>query len=66
MPRLDSDRLGREGLGTIGRSGPTRQSLLGRWGTPEDVARAAAFLASPAADFITGQMIPVNGGFRHE
>jgi 3-oxoacyl-[acyl-carrier protein] reductase len=43
-----------------------RQSLRGRWGTPEDVARAALFLASPAADFITGQVIPVNGGFRYE
>jgi 3-oxoacyl-[acyl-carrier protein] reductase len=44
----------------------TRQALRGRWGTPEDVARAVAFLASPAADFITGQIIVVNGGFRHE
>ncbi len=43
-----------------------RQALRGRWGTPEDVARAAAFLASPAADFITGQIINVNGGFRYE
>jgi 3-oxoacyl-[acyl-carrier protein] reductase len=43
-----------------------RQALRGRWGTPEDVARAAAFLASPAADFITGQVIPINGGFRFE
>jgi 3-oxoacyl-[acyl-carrier protein] reductase len=43
-----------------------RQSLRGRWGTPEDVALAAAFLASPAADFITGQVIPINGGFRFE
>jgi 3-oxoacyl-[acyl-carrier protein] reductase len=43
-----------------------RQSLLGRWGTPEDVAKAAAFLASPAAEFINGQVIPVNGGFRYE
>lgn len=42
------------------------QSLRGRWGTPEDVARAAAFLASPSADFITGQVISVNGGFRYE
>lgn len=41
-----------------------RQALRGRWGTPEDVARAAAFLASPAADFVTGQVIPINGGFR--
>jgi 3-oxoacyl-[acyl-carrier protein] reductase len=43
-----------------------RQSLRNRWGTGEDVARAAAFLVSPAADFITGQVIPVNGGFRYE
>jgi 3-oxoacyl-[acyl-carrier protein] reductase len=43
-----------------------RQSLCGRWGTPEDVARAAVFLASPAADFISGQTIAVNGGFRYE
>jgi 3-oxoacyl-[acyl-carrier protein] reductase len=44
----------------------SRQALRGRWGTPEDVARAAAFLASPAADFITGQVIPINGGFKYE
>jgi 3-oxoacyl-[acyl-carrier protein] reductase len=44
----------------------TRQALASRWGTPEDVARAAAFLASPAADFITGQVLNVNGGFRYE
>jgi 3-oxoacyl-[acyl-carrier protein] reductase len=43
-----------------------RQALRGRWGTPEDVARAALFLLSPAADFITGQVIDVNGGFRYE
>jgi 3-oxoacyl-[acyl-carrier protein] reductase len=43
-----------------------RQSLRGRWGTPDDVAKAAAFLASPAADFMTGQVIPINGGFRYE
>ncbi len=40
------------------------ESLLGRWGTPEDVARVARFLASPDAQFITGQVIVVNGGFR--
>lgn len=40
------------------------ESLRGRWGTPEDVAHTACFLASPAADFITGQTIAVNGGFR--
>ena len=35
---------------------------LGRWGTPEDVAAAAVFLASDDAAFLTGQTIAVNGG----
>ena len=35
---------------------------LRRWGTPEDVAGAALFLASDEAAFLTGQMIMVNGG----
>lgn len=39
------------------------ESLLGRWGTPQDVAAAAAFLASPEAAFITGQVLNINGGF---
>ena len=40
------------------------EALLARWGTPEDVAKAIAYFASPAADFITGHILPVNGGFR--
>jgi len=35
---------------------------LGRWGTADDVAGAAVFLASPAAAFLTGQTILVGGG----
>jgi len=35
---------------------------LRRWGTPADVAGAAIYLASPAATFITGQAININGG----
>jgi 2-amino-4-hydroxy-6-hydroxymethyldihydropteridine diphosphokinase len=38
------------------------ETPLGRWGLPLDVARTARWLASPAADFITGQIIRVNGG----
>jgi 3-oxoacyl-[acyl-carrier protein] reductase len=39
-----------------------RSAPLGRWGRPQDVADAAVWLASPAAGFITGQAINVNGG----
>jgi 2-dehydro-3-deoxy-D-gluconate 5-dehydrogenase len=35
----------------------------GRWGTPEDLAGIAVFLASRASDFITGTAIPVDGGY---
>jgi 3-oxoacyl-[acyl-carrier protein] reductase len=35
---------------------------LKRWGTPEDVAGAALYLASPAASFLTGQTINIGGG----
>jgi 3-oxoacyl-[acyl-carrier protein] reductase len=39
-----------------------RESLLARWGEPVDVAQAAVFLALPAAAFVNGQTISVNGG----
>jgi 2-amino-4-hydroxy-6-hydroxymethyldihydropteridine diphosphokinase len=39
-----------------------RETPLGVWGLPEDVAAAAVWLASPAAAFLTGQTIRVNGG----
>ena len=35
---------------------------LRKFGTPEDVAAAVVFLASPAAGYITGQVLPVDGG----
>jgi 3-oxoacyl-[acyl-carrier protein] reductase len=35
---------------------------LGRTGKSEDIAKTVAFLASPAADYITGQVLPVDGG----
>jgi NAD(P)-dependent dehydrogenase (short-subunit alcohol dehydrogenase family) len=46
------------------RSGPIlARTPLGRWGTPDDVARAAVFLCTPAAAFITGVILPVDGGY---
>jgi 3-oxoacyl-[acyl-carrier protein] reductase len=39
-----------------------KETPLGRWGIPADIAAAAVWLASPAASFITGQILRVNGG----
>ncbi|MBB5463917.1 MULTISPECIES: SDR family NAD(P)-dependent oxidoreductase [Paraburkholderia] len=36
---------------------------LRRWGTPEEVAQVAVFLCSPAASFMTGAIVPVDGGY---
>jgi len=41
----------------------TARTPAGRWGTPQDIAGAAVFLASPASDFIHGVVLPVDGGW---
>jgi NAD(P)-dependent dehydrogenase (short-subunit alcohol dehydrogenase family) len=40
-----------------------RGQLLGRLGTPDEVAAAIFFLASAEASFITGAVLPVDGGY---
>jgi 2-deoxy-D-gluconate 3-dehydrogenase len=39
------------------------RTAAGRWGTPQDLAGIAVFLASAASDFVTGTAIPVDGGY---
>ena len=41
----------------------TDHTLLGRWGSPEDVANAVTFLCSEQATYITGVNLPVDGGW---
>ena len=46
------------------RAGPIlARTPMGRWGTPEDVAGPVLFLASTAAGFVTGVILPVDGGY---
>ncbi len=55
-----------EVLGTEGRLDEIAATIpLGRMGTPDDIAAAVVFLASPAASWITGQLLLVAGGRTH-
>ena len=51
------------------RADPARSDAIvartpfGRWGRPDDIGGAAVFLCSPAAGFITGTVLPVDGGY---
>lgn len=51
-----------QGLVASNGSGILEQTPLARYGTPAEVAGVVAFLCSPAAGFITGETIRVNGG----
>jgi 3-oxoacyl-[acyl-carrier protein] reductase len=67
--RIDTDRV-RELDGLSADPEATRAANearipLRRYGTAEEFGRAAAFLLSPAASYLTGIMLPVDGGMRH-
>ncbi|MEV0556726.1 SDR family oxidoreductase [Streptomyces sp. NPDC050597] len=67
--RIDTDRV-RELDGyapdpEAARAANEARIPLRRYGTPEEFGRTAAFLLSPAASYLTGIMVPVDGGARH-
>ncbi|MCQ4206149.1 MULTISPECIES: SDR family oxidoreductase [Streptomyces] len=67
--RIDTDRV-RELDGYSADPEATRAANesripLRRYGAPEEFGRAAAFFLSPAASYLTGVMLPVDGGYRH-
>ncbi|MFI0740441.1 SDR family oxidoreductase [Streptomyces sp. NPDC021100] len=67
--RIDTDRV-RELDGLTDDPDATRAARaeaipLRRYGTPEEFGTVAAFVLSPAASYLTGVMIPIDGGARH-
>jgi meso-butanediol dehydrogenase / (S,S)-butanediol dehydrogenase / diacetyl reductase len=59
--KLDAD-LTAIGAGDAGFDSMASQILLGRPAQPEDIVPTAVFLAAPDSDYITGQVIPIEGG----
>ncbi|MER8089770.1 SDR family oxidoreductase [Streptomyces sp. NPDC087532] len=67
--RIDTDRV-REldalsGDAEASRAANEARIPLRRYGTPKEFGRTTAFLLSPAASYLTGVMLPIDGGSRH-
>lgn len=61
-PGLVASDMGNRMMQAIGEEAMTRSIPLGRAGTPEDIGRAAVFLAGDDAAFVTGKILRVDGG----
>jgi 3-oxoacyl-[acyl-carrier protein] reductase len=64
--RVETDRVKwldeQTGDAAAAKEAAVRNIPLGRYGAPEEFGRAAAFLLSPASSFVSGVMLPVDGG----